>query len=244
MLLTFTIGGVSGVMHATSPHNLQQTDTYFVVAHFHYVLIGGLVLGLFGGFYYWYPKITGRYMSERLGKWQFWLFYLSFNATFFPMHWIGLLGMPRRVFTYTPELNLANLNLLVSVFAFVQAFAVLLLVYNMVVSYRRGAPAGRNPWNAATLEWATESPPAEINFNTIPTVHSREPLWLERERVEAQAFGPVEPMHMPPPSYWPIFTAVGVTLTMALFLAPSWWEPLIGIVWTAIGVINWAHEPT
>jgi heme/copper-type cytochrome/quinol oxidase subunit 1 len=231
-------------MHATAPHNLQQTDTYFVIAHFHYVLVGGLILGLFAGFYYWFPKVTGRFMSERLGKWQFWLFYISMNLTFFPMHWIGLLGMPRRVFTYPENLNLGDLNLFVSVAAFIQGFAVLMLVYNMWWSAKRGKPAGRNPWNAPTLEWATESPPLEHNFQKIPTIHSRDPLWIEREAVERDTFGPAEPMHMPPSSYWPIFTAVGVTLTMVLFMAPSWWEPLIGLAWTAIGVINWAFEPT
>jgi cytochrome c oxidase subunit I len=245
LLFTFTVGGISGMMHATAPHNLQQHDTYFVVAHFHYVLVGGLIFGLFAGFYYWFPKITGRFMSESLGKVQFWLFFIGMNLTFFPMHWIGLLGMPRRVFTYEPELNLATINLVVSVGAFVQAFAVLLLVINMWRSAKHGAPADHhNPWNAPTLEWATTSPPAEHNFNRIPTVHSREPLWDEPQAIEEAAFGPKEPMHMPPSSYWPIFTAVGVTLTMVLFMAPSWWEPLIGLAWTAFGVINWAYEPT
>jgi cytochrome c oxidase subunit I len=244
MLLTFTFGGISGMMHATAPHNLQQTDTYFVIAHFHYVLVGGLILGLFAGFYYWFPKVTGRFMSERIGKWQFWLFYIGMNLTFFPMHWIGLLGMPRRVFTYPENLNLGDLNLMVSIAAFIQGFAVLLLVYNMIYSAKRGKIAGRNPWNAPTLEWATESPPLEHNFQKIPTIHSRDPLWVEREAIERDTFGPVEPMHMPPNSYWPIFTAVGVALTMMLFLAPSWWEPLVGLAWTAVGVINWAFEPT
>jgi cytochrome c oxidase subunit I len=244
LLFTFTVGGISGMMHAVAPHNWQQTDTYFVVAHFHYVLVGGLILGLFAGFYYWFPKVTGRFMSEKWGKVQFWMFIFGMNLTFFPMHWAGLLGMPRRIFTYEPALNLGDVNMIVSVGAFIQAFAVLLLIINMWRGAKYGEPAGRNPWNAPTLEWATESPPTEINFNRIPTVHSREPLWDEREAVESQTFGPLEPMHMPPSSYWPLFTAVGVTLTMVLFLAPSWWEPLIGMAWTAIGVINWAYEPT
>jgi cytochrome c oxidase subunit I len=244
-LLTFTIGGVSGVMHATSPHNLQQTDTYFVVAHFHYVLIGGLILAIFGSFYFWFPKITGRMMSERLGSWQFWTFFLGFNLTFMPMHWIGLLGMPRRVFTYYDDLQLADLNLLATAGVAVQIVGVLLLVVNMVWSYRRGAPAGRNPWHAATLEWATESPPAVHNFNRIPTVHSREPLWVEAEQVEAAALGPMEEnMHMPPNSYWPLFTAFGATMTFVLFMTNIWWMPLLGVIWTAIGSINWAYEPT
>jgi cytochrome c oxidase subunit I len=244
MLVTFTIGGVSGVMHATSPHDLQQTDTYFVVAHFHYVLIGGLLLAIFGSLYYWMPKVTGRMMSERVGRWQFWIYFIGFNLTFMPQHWIGLLGMPRRIFTYSSDLNLDFLNMMSTVGAFVQIIGVGLLFFNVVWSMRRGAPAGNNPWNAATLEWATTSPPVEHNFNQIPTVHSREPLWVERDAVEAAAFGPMEPnMHMPPNSYWPILTAVGVTLTFILFMTNIWWMPLIGFTITLIGAINWAYEP-
>jgi cytochrome c oxidase subunit I len=244
MILTFTIGGISGVMHATSPHNLQQTDTYFVVAHFHYVLIGGLIFAIFGSMYYWFPKVTGRLMSERLGSWQFWIYFIGFNVTFMPQHWIGLLGMPRRIFTYYDELNLASLNLLSTAGVFVQSVGVLLLLVNVVYSLKRGAPAGRNPWKASTLEWATESPPAVINFNSTPTVHSRDPLWVEPQAIEEAATGPREPhIHMPPNSYWPLFTGFGAVLTFALFLTNIWWMPLVGVVWTAIGTINWAYEP-
>src|SRR5687767_7467719 len=219
MVVTFTIGGISGMMHATSPHDLQQTDSYFVIAHFHYVLIGGLIFAVFGSLYHWFPKVTGRFMSEQLGRWQFWLFFIGFNLTFMPMHWIGLLGMPRRIFTYAEELNLGGLNLLATSGVFVQAASVILLFANVILSLRRGPRAGPNPWNAATLEWATTSPPAVHNFNMIPTVHSREPLWTEAAQVEAAARGPIEPhMHMPPNSYWPIFTAIGVILTFVLFL--------------------------
>jgi len=161
-----------------------------------------------------------------------------------PQHWIGLLGMPRRIFTYYPELNVTWLNQMSTAGAFVQAVGVLMLGANIIWSFKKGAPAGSNPWNGSSLEWATTSPPAEHNFNQIPTVHSREPLWVEREQVEAAAFGPMEPhMHMPPNSYWPIFTAVGVTMTFILFMANIWWLPLIGLAWTAIGAINWAYEP-
>jgi cytochrome c oxidase subunit I len=244
MLVTFTIGGVSGVMHATSPHDLQQTDTYFVVAHFHYVLLGGLILAIFGGLYHWFPKLTGRLMNDRVGKWQFWLYFIGFNITFMPQHWIGLLGMPRRIFTYPAELNLELLNQISSFGVIPQIAGVLLLVGNMVWSAKRGPISGRNPWNAATLEWATESPPTAHNFNQIPTVHSREPLWVEAKQVEDAAFGPMEPhMHMPPNSYWPIFTAVGVVMTFILFMTNLWWAPLIGLAWTTIGTINWAYEP-
>ncbi|MBR9989143.1 MAG: cytochrome c oxidase subunit I [Gemmatimonadetes bacterium] len=244
MLITFTIGGVSGVMHATSPHDLQQTDTYFVVAHFHYVLIGGLILAIFGGLYFWFPKLTGRMMNERLGKWQFWIYFIGFNVTFMPQHWIGLLGMPRRIFTYSADLNLASLNMLSTVGVFIQIAGVAMLAGNIIWSARRGRVASENPWNAATLEWATTSPPAEHNFNQIPTVHSREPMWVEADQVRASTLGPMEPhMHMPPNSYWPIFTAVGVVATFILFMTNIWWMPLVGLVWTVIGAINWAYEP-
>ena len=243
MVATFTIGGISGVMHATSPHDLQQTDTYFVVAHFHYVLIGGLITAVFAGVFYWFPKVTGRMMNETLGKIFFWIFLIGWNLTFMPMHWTGLLGMPRRIFTYSSELGVDTLNLMSSIGGGIQFIAILLLLVNIIYSLKRGPKAPTNPWNAPTLEWATTSPPAEHNFNKIPTVHTREPLWLEREQIEAAAFGPIEPMHMPPPSWWPIFTAFGVCLTLALFLAPFWWAPLIGLVVTAFGVINWAFEP-
>ncbi len=244
MVATFTIGGISGVMHATSPHDLQQTDTYFVVAHFHYVLVGGTVLAVFGALYHYFPKITGRLMDERLGKLNFWIFFIGFNMTFMPMHWAGLLGMPRRIFTYSSELNLELLNQITTAGAVVQALGMLVLIANVVYSRKRGTPTGPNPWNAATLEWATTSPPAVYNFARIPTVHSREPLWVEAEPVIAAVRGEPEPMHMPPNSYWPIFTAFGVVVTFVLFLAPSWWEPLIGVAWTFVGVVNWAYEKT
>ncbi|NJD10060.1 MAG: cytochrome c oxidase subunit I, partial [Gemmatimonadetes bacterium] len=230
MIIVFTIGGVSGVMHATSPHDLQQTDTYFVVAHFHYVLIGGLIFAIFGSLYYWFPKFTGRFMSERLGKLQFWLFFIGFNLTFMPQHWIGLLGMPRRIFTYSAELGVTGLNQLSTAGAFVQALSILLLFANVLWSRRRGAAAGANPWHAATLEWATTSPPPEHNFNRIPTVHTREPLWLEAEAVEGAARGPMEPgMHLPHGSYWPILTGLFVVLTLVSFMTHVWWAPLVGL---------------
>jgi cytochrome c oxidase subunit 1 len=243
MIATFTIGGISGMMHATSPHDLQQTDTYFVVAHFHYVLIGGLIFAVFGSLFYWFPKITGKFMDEKLGKWTFWVFFIGFNLTFMPMHWTGLLGMPRRIFTYSAELGLDNLNMIATVGAFIQAISVVMLFANVIRSYLRGAPAPNNPWNAATLEWATTSPPPVHNFNRIPVIHSREPLWVESEQVLAAVHGPLEPMHMPPNSFWPLVTGFGVVLTMGLFLVPYWWGPLFGLAWTAIAIVNWAFEP-
>jgi cytochrome c oxidase subunit 1 len=245
MIIMFTVGGVSGVMHATSPHDLQQTDTYFVVAHFHYVLIGGLIFAIFGSLFYWFPKYTGRLMSEKLGKLQFWLFFIGFNVTFMPMHWIGLLGMPRRIFTYSADLNLTGLNQLATAGVFIQMLSVILLFANVLWSLKRGAPSGPNPWGAATLEWATTSPPPEHNFQRIPTVHTREPLWLEAGPIEDAARGTREAhIHMPPSSYWPILTALGTVATFALFMTHVWWAPLIGLAFTMIMAINWAYEAT
>jgi len=244
LIALFTIGGVSGMMHAVAPSDLQQHDTYFVVAHFHYVIFGGTILAAFGAIYYWFPKVTGRLLDERLGKWNFWLLFIGGNLTFFPMHFAGLLGMPRRVFTYPAELNLGTLNFIETVGAFIQAAGVLVFAWNLLRSWRRGAPAGDNPWGAYTLEWATTSPPAPYNFAYIPTVRSREPLRDDGAEIRELATGrPPEDLHMPNPSFWPVFTAFGVLLTFALFMTELWWPPLIGALVTAIGVMCWAFEP-
>jgi cytochrome c oxidase subunit I len=173
----FTIGGLSGVLHSVVPADTQQTDTYFVVAHFHYVLFGGLVFGIFGGLYYWYPKVTGRFMSERLGKLNFWTMLIGFNLTFFPMHMVGLYGMPRRTYRYDEGLGWDFLNQLETVGAFVIAFSSLLLLVNLIASRRNGAPAGDDPWDARTLEWSIPSPPPEYNFAEIPEVEGRDEFW-------------------------------------------------------------------
>ncbi|MEA2761640.1 MAG: cytochrome c oxidase subunit [Gemmatimonadaceae bacterium] len=173
----FIIGGMSGVMIASIPYDLQVHDTFFVVAHFHYVLLGGAVFPLFGAFYYWFPKMTGRMLSERAGKWNFWLFFFGMNVTFFPMHLLGLIGMPRRVYTYLPEMGWGNLNMLSSVGAVIIAASVCVFLGNVWVSLRTGVPAGDNPWEASTLEWATSSPPPAYNHLFIPVVQGRDPLW-------------------------------------------------------------------
>jgi cytochrome c oxidase subunit 1 len=244
-IFTFTLGGISGIMHATSPHDLQQTDTYFVVAHFHYVLFGGLVLSIFSAIYYWFPLLTGRVMSERIGKVNFWLTMIGFNLTFMPQHWIGLLGMPRRTFTYYEELNLAGLNQLSTVGAYLTFIGALTLAYNIIRSLKHGEIVPENPWGAPSLEWATTAPPPAHNFGRIPAVHSREPLWhRDAQRIIDAAHAPPEPnMHMPPPSFWPLVVGFGITLTFVLFMTQLWWPPLIGVAVTAIGVANWAYEP-
>ena len=180
MIVLFVIGGVSGFMTASVPVDWQLTDTYFVVAHIHYVLIGINLFPVVGGLYLWFPKMTGRMLGERLGRWNFWTMFLGFNLAFLPMHLTGLLGMPRRVYTYAPHMGWDALNLITTVGSFLFAAGVLLLLANIGWSLRRGAGAGDNPWDAPTLEWATSSPPPPYNFAVIPHVASRHPLWEGR----------------------------------------------------------------
>jgi cytochrome c oxidase subunit 1 len=179
--LLFTIGGLSGVMIASIPYDLQAHDTFFVVAHLHYVLLGGAVFPLFAAFYYWFPKLTGRMLSERAGRWNFWLFFIGMNVTFFPMHLLGLRGMPRRIYTYLPEMGWGNLNMLSSIGAVIIIASVCVFLGNVWISLRRGVPAGDNPWDASTLEWATSSPPPSYNHLFIPVVEGRDPLWDARD---------------------------------------------------------------
>jgi len=176
-LFQFLCAGLTGIILSVVPFNLQLTDSYFVVAHFHFVLVGGLIFTIFGAIYYWFPKVTGRLLSERLGRWHFWLFAVGFNLTFLPMHWAGLLGMPRRIYTYPADRGWDLWNLIASLGVPFQVVAVLLFVINVVVSLRQGALAGNDPWDAWTLEWATASPPPPYNFETEPVASSRRPLW-------------------------------------------------------------------
>jgi cytochrome c oxidase subunit 1/cytochrome c oxidase subunit I+III len=179
-IMLFVIGGVSGFMTASVALDWQLTDTYFIVAHLHYVLLGINVFPVIGGIHYWFPKMTGRMLSERLGKWTFWLLFIGFNVAFFPMHVSGLMGMPRRVYTYPEALGVGWLNLVSTIGAFIFAVGVVVFLVNVFRSLRVGAPAGPNPWDAPTLEWATTSPPPVYNFATIPQVASRHPLWEDR----------------------------------------------------------------
>jgi cytochrome c oxidase subunit I len=176
-LFQFLCAGLTGIILSVVPFNWQLTDSYFVVAHFHFVLVGSLIFTIFGAIYYWFPKVTGRMLSERLGRWHFWLFLIGFNLTFVPMHWAGMLGMPRRIYTYPADRGWDLWNLISSLGVPFQVAAVLIFVVNIALSLRRGAPAGSDPWDAWTLEWATASPPPPYNFETAPVVESRRPLW-------------------------------------------------------------------
>src|SRR4051794_2752105 len=222
----FVIGGLSGIILASVPLDTQVHDTYFVVAHFHYVLIGGAVFPLIGAVYYWFPKLTGRMMSERLGRWNFWLAFIGFNVAFFPMHILGLQGMPRRVYTYLPEMGWGSLNLLATGGALILFISFVLLLWNAFISASSGVLAGPNPWDAGTLEWAADSPPAAYNFSRIPFVTHREPLWDNRDSLPVitgldvnarqQITGTVTEAlpqlreSSPVPSIWPLLTAIAV----------------------------------
>ena len=247
-LITFVIGGLTGVMVASVPLDTQVHDTYFVVAHFHYVLIGGSVFPLLAGVYYWFPKIVGRKMSERVGRWVVGLLFLGFNLTFFPMHILGLAGMPRRVYTYPAEMHWQNLNLFVSASAVLLALGFLLFFVDALRSIRRGEPAGDNPWQAATLEWATSSPPPDYNFSHLPVVSSAEPLWsnaqelavgsglrVDRRELLVTSLSEARPEareSSPRNSIWPFLAAIATTLMLITSIFSPW-----AVVWGSIPIL-------
>jgi cytochrome c oxidase subunit 1 len=253
-IVVFVIGGMSGVMIASVPFDLQVHDTFFIVAHFHYVILGGVVFPLFGAFYYWFPKFTGRMLGETLGKWHFWTFFIGVNTTFFPMHILGLHGMPRRVYTYLPETGWGNLNLLATVGSWIIAVSVILFVINVLRSWKGGAVAGDDPWRAPTLEWATSSPPPTYNFAEIPVVESRTPLWSSTELPVATGLStnrrevlvttaidaePDNRHEHPSESIWPLAMAVAIAVTFigAVFTP---WAYVVGFALAAIAFAGWA----
>jgi len=245
----FIMGGLSGVMHASPPADLQQTDSYFIVAHIHYVLFGGSIFALTSGAYYWWPKMFGRMLSEKIGMVHFWLMFLAFNLTFFPMHFVGLHGMPRRVYTYPAGLGFETMNMLETVGAFVLALSQLVFIYNIIKTWRQPRNAPADPWNGATLEWATASPPQEFNFAVEPEVHGRDPLWEQKRREgplpEVQRVSG-QGIHLPPPSYWPLLTATGVAgIFISMMMIPylGWWFVIAMVLWFLFSVFNWVFEP-
>lgn len=176
-LFEFTIGGLTGIAFSIVPIDWQLTDTYYVVAHLHYVFIGGAIFGLLSGLFYWFPKMTGKLLDEKLGRWFFWLFVIGFNGTFLVQHVLGMLGMPRRVFTYPDLPWYSALNMISTCGAFVMGISMLLLIYIIYKSLRKGKKAGKDPWDGFTLEWLTNSPPQLKNFDEVQVVQGRRPLW-------------------------------------------------------------------
>ncbi len=254
----FTLGGLSGVMHASPPVDLQQTDSYFVVAHLHYVLIGGSLFGLFAGAYYWWPKMTGRLLDERLGKLQFWVLFAGFNTAFFPQHYLGAIGMPRRIYTYSAAAGWTLWNAVSTVGAFGIALGVLLFIVNAWRSLRAGAPAPADPWDGRTLEWRTSSPPPPHDFDAIPPVYGRDTFWREKhgrggwggEGSRASVVpkpgtlpAPTAPdhIHLPAPSRWPLLTALGIVV-LAIGALTHLAVVLAGALFTVVCVFAFALE--
>jgi cytochrome c oxidase subunit 1 len=250
----FVLGGLTGVMLASVPLDLQVHDTFFVVAHFQYVIIGGAVFPLFGAFYHWYPKMTGRMMNEALGKINFWVLFIGFNLTFFPMHILGMKGMTRRIYTYPAEMGWGTLNMLATIGAWIIAVGGVLFIANVLLSLKRGAAAGNNPWQADSLEWAAASPPKNYNFEYLPANSGRAPLWVapeerafvtglnnSRREVLVTTLMDAEPHHryvLPASSIWPFLTAIAVTIGFAgSVFKPSY--VTYGTILSILAFIGW-----
>ena len=245
----FIVGGLSGVSHAVSPSDFQQQDTYYIVAHLHYVLFGGSIVGIFAGTYYWFPKITGKMLDETLGKLNFWFVFIGMNLTFFPMHFVGMNGMPRRIYTYSAEFGWEHMNQISSVGYIVLAIGILIFMYNVWQS-RNSRRVSHDPWDAPGVEWTISSPPPPYNFAEIPQIQGRDHYWIVKENAEAAGTPIREPeahvdpssIHMPSPSYWPIFIAAGVALIGGGLLS-HYALSFVGGIIAFIGTIGWGNEP-
>jgi len=254
----FIIGGLSGVTHSIVPSDTQQQDTYYIVAHFHYVLFGGALFGLFAGAYYWFPKVTGRMLSERWGKLHFWLMLIGFNLTFGPFHILGLQGMRRRIPTYPEGVGFELWNMMSTVGSFIIAASILVFMVNVIRSMSAGRQAGGDPWDARTLEWLTPSPPPHYNFAEIPTVRHRDEAW-HRKYSEDEVGRPVpvvagaadEPdedkehhpdIHMPDPSFFPLISSLGLPV-IGYGLIYWWPAAILGGLITLGGLFGWSLEP-
>ena len=245
----FIVGGLSGISHAVSPSDFQQQDTYYIVAHIHYVLFGGSIFGIFAGIYYWWPKITGKMLNETTGRLHFWLTFIGMNLTFFPMHFLGLNGMPRRIYTYSAEFGWENLNQVASIGYVVLFVGFLAFLFN-VWQTRNSRKVGHDPWDAPGVEWSISSPPPPYNFAELPQIEGRDHYWIVKENAEAagtpitgpEALVDESTIHMPSPSYWPIFTAVGVALIGGGLLS-HYALSFVGGAIAMMGIVGWSNEP-
>ena len=258
----FVIGGLSGVTHSVVPADTQQTDTYYIVAHFHYVLFGGALFGIFSGLYFWFPKVWGKMYNETMGKIHFWLMLIGFNVTFGPMHWLGLQGQVRRTWVYAEETNLGFWNLIVTIGAFILAVAILVFMANWIYSRRKGEIAPFDPWDARTIEWSIPSPTPVWNFSKAPEIKSLDDFWhqkygededgraIKRDgtdelllRLEEEGLNPEEEIHLPSPSYFPLILAFGLPFLGYAVIYKSIPLALIGVILLLIGGFGWGTEP-
>ena len=245
-IAVFTIGGISGVMHSQAASDAQQQDTYFIVAHIHYVLFGGSIFALIAGIYYWFPKFAGKMYDEKIGKLTFWLIFVGMNLTFFPMHFTGLDGMPRRIYTYYNDMGWDLWNTASTLGAILLAISLLVFIYNIVTSWLNGEPADGDPWDGRTLEWSIASPPPEYNFAEIPTVSDIDDWWVKKRTANAvvEPTEGIDPhsIHLPQPSYWPFVVSMGL-LIGGYGLIYNIAVAILGATISMIAVYAWSFEP-